>query len=151
MIYIFSLILGLMSSHAAPRGQALIEEYGRLKTKVLKLKPEFEVGGLLKGKDYGDYKLLWRFAEQKGEHEVIRLLRSKADGHQDFEIAFHVSSEIVPGRLVIRRFVGPASSGWRADTVDAFSGEDLGTQGTETPFLDSRDVQILKDWELDSQ
>lgn len=136
------------SAWGRPMGQILVNEYLRIKSTIAQLQPEFEVGGLLKGKSYGDYKLLWRFANVKGDHEVIRFYREKTGGSQDFEVAYHVSTEIAPGRTVIRRFLGPAATGWRADTADVSTGEHLSTQGTDTPFLDERDQQIVKEWDL---
>ncbi|NJL24052.1 MAG: hypothetical protein HC902_01940 [Calothrix sp. SM1_5_4] len=52
----------------------------------------------------------------------------------------------MPGRMVIRRLVGPSSGAWRVDTVDAYTGEPLGSQGVKLPYLDSRDLEIMKIW-----
>ncbi len=115
---------------------------------VEKLEPEFVVGGYLKGKKYGDHELLWKLAGEPGEAEVIRIFRDK-EGMKSFEITFHHNDHIVKGREVIRRFVGPGISGWRNDTIDSQTLEYLGSQGARRPMLDSRDREILKQWDIE--
>lgn len=127
-------------------GKDLQSQYKKMHSIVSKLKAEFDVGGYLNGKSYGDYEVLWHLAEEPGEAEVIRIFRDKGAREQAFSITFHRNRAIVPGRTVIRRFVGPASTGWRNDTVDAETGAYLGHQGADDPNLDKRDQEILKQW-----
>jgi hypothetical protein len=135
------------SAHASPEiSQELKSEFERLRSTVSKLTPEYEVGGYLAGKRYGDHELLWHLAKTPGDPEVIRIYRDKGDSEQALDITFHHSAMIVRDRTVIRRFVGPAMTGWRGDTMDAATGEYLGSQGATQPLLDPRDRQILEQW-----
>lgn len=124
------------------------EEFLRLRTFVEKLQPEFTVGGYLNGKNYGDHQLFWHLSQEKGGNEVIRIFRYKGRNN-DFDVSFHRSMEIMPGRTVIRRFVGPGSSGWRNDTIDAATGEYLGSEGPSLPRMDVRELEILKQWDIE--
>jgi len=128
--------------------QRLQSEFSRLRELVTRLEPEFEVGGYLKGKSYGDHELLWRTSDTGTDAEVIRIYRDKGDKEQAFDVTFHRNDVIVRGRTVIRRFVGPASTGWRNDTIDAHTGEYLGSQGASAPRLDARDEAILRQWDI---
>lgn len=136
---------GTARSDRSDFGAEILAQYARMKSVASKLKPEFDVGGYLNGKTYGDHELLWHLAEEPGEAEVIRIFREKPDG-QAFDITFHRNNAIVPGRTVIRRFVGPVKSGWRNDTVDANTGEYLGSQGQTEPEMDKRDQEIMRRW-----
>ncbi|NJL25244.1 MAG: hypothetical protein HC902_08730 [Calothrix sp. SM1_5_4] len=107
------------------------------------LKADAQVGGLLNSKSYGDHEILWPL---DGDIDVIRVFRDKKPAA--FEIVYHRGTHIVPGRTVIRRFVGPAQGAWRADTIDADTGEYLGTQGAQKPELDARDREIMKTWNV---
>lgn len=152
MIRIFSAVLTFLltiSTQAESlNGQQILNEYERIHQFVANAEPEFEVGGLLKGKQFGDYKLLWKIAKEKGDSEVIRIYRDKGQKEQAFEVSYFRNELIVPGKTVIRRFIGPASTGWRNDTVDFADGRYLGSQGTERPYLDQRDSEILAEWNI---
>lgn len=138
-----------LPAHASERiAWRLHSEYARLRALVEKLEPEFEVGGYLKGRRYGDHELLWRLAVDEGDSEVIRIFRDKA-GHESFDVTFHRNQAIVPGRTVIRRFVGPNPTGWRNDTIDAETREYLGSQGARRPRLDEREEEILRQWDIE--
>lgn len=127
-------------------GPEIQAQFQRLHSFVSALEPEFTVGGYLKGKSYGDHELLWHLATEPGEAEVIRVYREKGPSEQAFDITFHRNRAIVPGRIVIRRFVGPESTGWRNDTVDEETGDYLGMQGEVNPAVDARDQAILRKW-----
>lgn len=129
-------------------GQRIDSEFQRLKALAGSLEPEFEVGGYLKGKRYGDHELLWHLAEEEGDAEVIRIYRDKP-GHESFDVTFHRNQAIVPGRTVIRRFVGPNPTGWRNDTIDAGTLEYLGSQGTRRPRMDAAEEAILRKWDIE--
>lgn len=127
----------------------LVKEYARLRAIAVATTPDSLVGGYLKSKSFGDHKLLWKLAEEPGDNEVIRIYRPKGQGVPPMDVTFHFSRFIVEERTVIRRFVGPSTTGWRNDTVDASTGEYLGSQGATKPALDSRDREILKTWDIE--
>ena len=138
-----------VTAHATePRAQRLNQEFTRLRAFVQTLEAEFEVGGYLKGKSYGDHELLWHLGEETGDSEVIRIYRDKP-GHESFDVTFHRNQAIAPGRTVIRRFVGPNPTGWRNDTIDADTLEYLGSQGTSRPRLDQAEEAILRKWDIE--
>ncbi len=141
--------LSLTTSASSSIGEKLRSEFLFMKKTVENLEPEFMVGGYLKGKKYGDYELLWHLGETPEDMDTIRIFREKADGQAPFDVSFIRTNHIVPGRNVIRRFVGPAISGWRNDTIDEETGEYLGPQGVKYPSLDERDQEILKIWNLE--
>lgn len=128
--------------------RTLQDEFHRLYDLAAKTEPEFEVGGFLNGKSYGDHELLWRLADEPGEYDVIRIFRDK-EGSNSFDVTFYRADHIVPGVTVLRRFVGPGISGWRNDTIDYKTGEYLGSQGARRPALDARDREILKKWKIE--
>jgi len=144
------LLLSGQKVHANSKeiSHTIISEYARLRKIVADLQPDSEVAGYLKAKEYGDHKLLWRISDKKGDNELIRIYRDKGPKQQAFVVDYFFSDAIADGRRVTRRFVGPAETGWRNDTVDFDSGSYLGRQGSSNPFLDSRDLEILKNWEI---
>ncbi len=127
----------------------LANEYARLRARVEATVPDSLVGGYLKSKSFGDHQLLWKLAEEPGDTEVLRIFRPKGPGVPALDVTFHFSRYIVRDRTVIRRFVGPSTTGWRNDTVDVESGEYLGSQGATHPVLDLRDREILKTWDIE--
>lgn len=149
---IFTLMLAFLPTFALAEtdiGDRLRAEYQTLRAFVSKLEPDFEVAGYLLGKSYGDHEILWHLEEDPNESEMIRILRDKGDKEQAFSISFHTGTHIVRDHHVIRRFVGPDMTGWRNDTADSSSGEYFGTQGTRRPSLDTRDREILRDWDIE--
>jgi hypothetical protein len=146
------LVSTLAGATVSDEGQKIMTEFTNLRAQVLAMKPDGEVGGYLKSKSFGDHEVLWRLSDVEGEAEVIRIYREKralkGSTTQDFVVAFHKGGHIEPGRVVIRRFYGPAQTGWRNDTVDVQTGEYLGRQGTTQPLLDERDMAIMAKWDL---
>lgn len=129
--------------------QILNQEYQKFYSLVEKLQPDALVGGLLKSKKFNDHEILWKLAESENDYTVIRIYREHNDGSEDFAITYYYARHIVPGTLVIRRFIGPAvGSGWRNDTVDLESGDYLGSQGQVAPVLNSRDQELLTLWSI---
>ncbi|MCB0422391.1 MAG: hypothetical protein KDD61_15435 [Bdellovibrionales bacterium] len=129
------------------KSQVLLYEYYQLRQFVQTLKPDYEVGGYYQAKDYGDYLLMWRLIEDPQGHESIRIYRERKDSSRtNFAITYHRSSEIVPGSIVVRRFVGPEPYGWRNDTVNLQTGEYIGAQGMTYPDLKKAEKNILKTW-----
>jgi hypothetical protein len=126
--------------------QRIQEEFSRIYAVAEAAEAEYTVGGFMEGKSYGDHELLWRLGSENGGYDIIRIYRDKGDRQQSLGISYYRARHIVPGRTVIRRFVGPDISGWRNDTIDADTGEYLGSQGARQPSLDRRDRQILKKW-----
>ena len=125
-------------------GQEMTIEFNSLYKIAKTLIPDSEVGGFLKEKNYGDHVLLWRLADEPDEYDIIRIYRPK----NGFDVTFYRANHIVPGRWVIRRFIGPSQAGWRNDTIDLDTGEYLGYQGTRFPRLDSRDQEIIDMWQI---
>ncbi len=144
-----SLFFSWTATASTEIGQRVQGEFSRLRAVVSQLTPEFQVGGYLNGKSYGDHEILWALSEDPSRSEVIRIYREKGANEQPMVVSFHRSTLIAPGRTVIRRFVGPGLTGWRNDTVDVDSGEYLGSQGNESPLLDARDREILKKWDIE--
>lgn len=148
MFAVLTLALALAASDRAAAADTfpnIRNEFSRLYEKVQKLRPESTVGGLLKSKSYGDHELLWHLDDEPGGYDVIRIYREKKDSSA-FEIAYFRGTHLIPGRNVIRRFYGPVGSGWRNDTVDAETGQYLGSQGAREPNMDARDRQIMRKW-----
>lgn len=142
--FILALMLTAFTARAES-GSEIRSQYFQLRKTVEGLKPEYDVGGYLSGKRFGDHEILWHLAEELGDAEVIRIYREKK-GDQAFNITFHRNNALVPGRRAIRRFVGPERSGWRNDTIDEDTEEYLGSQGEEEPRMDARDRAIMKRW-----
>lgn len=146
-LILFSLSMNASASNFTTPEEAglqIRQEFDGLYQYVQNLEPEYEVGGMLKAKEYGDHKLLWDLADEPGETDVIRIYRSKGRG--DFNVTYHRTHQIIEGKIVIRRFVGPLISGWRNDTIDAHTNEYLGAQGVFAPDLDQRDTEIMEKW-----
>lgn len=131
------------SSDVAKRVQM---EFHALRNQVSQWEPEYSVGEYMYGKQFGDHEVLWRLSEKAGDSEVIRIYRNKGKNKDAFAVTFHYGTHIVDNHTVIRRFFGPAQLGWRNDTVDAVTGEYLGSQGMSTPALDKRDHEIMRMW-----
>lgn len=135
----------LASSEIAAR---IRTEYKQLRALVASWEPEYVVGGYMNGKDFGDHEILWRLGEEEGDAEVIRIYRDKGEGKESFSVTFHFGDHMIDGHTIIRRFIGPSFRGWRNDSVDAVTGEYLGSQGIDRPALDRRDREILRKWKI---
>lgn len=124
----------------------LTEEWTRLRAHVENLEPEGDIGGYMNFKTYGKVTLLWRLSEDGTDNEVIRFYKNrKGDGH--FAITYHKSDDIIDGKTVIRRFIGPEPGGWINHTIDYHTGEYLQRQGY-FPELFGDEYKLMKEWNI---
>lgn len=127
-------------------GETLREEWQEYRSMVDTLSADGDVGGYMLFKTYGDMVLLWRTSEGSLDNEVIRFYMMRSLG-TSFAVTYHKSNLIVPGKVVLRRFIGPEPTGWINHTIDYDSGEYLGSQGV-TPTLTSREKKMLNEWSI---
>lgn len=123
-----------------------MKEWSNFRTLVDTLEADGDVGGYMDFKKYGEMTLLWRTSDNTNDNEVIRFFRTRP-GHQSFAVTYHKSHIIVPGKVVLRRFIGPEPTGWINHTIDFETGEYLGRQGF-TPSLTKAEKKLLKDWDI---
>ncbi|MCM2282951.1 MAG: hypothetical protein NDI61_14010 [Bdellovibrionaceae bacterium] len=150
--FILTLALGLLlplSSNAMDaRADVLETEFQRLYEYVQNLPHDGMVGGFMKYKKVQNHLILWELAYNVHGDDVIRLFNEHKDGTDSFAVSYYRSKSIIPGRTVIRRFVGPSVIGWRNDTMDVLSGEYLGTQGFPVPRMTAEDKKLLQRWKV---
>lgn len=146
---VMSLFVSLMSGvvHAASsKAEVLAQEYERLKAYTSTAVPDSFVGGLMHAKKMQGYEILWDSKDFEVDgHDCIRLFKKQAPLRPDFAVTYYKSKFIFPERVVIRRFVGPDGKGWRAETIDLLTGEDLGPQGVVRK-LTEEEASILNEW-----
>lgn len=123
-------------------------EFHRLLDFVQVLPPDGQIGGFMNYKNIGTHTLLWDLGETSSDRTVIRIYSQHHDGTESFAVSYYRSRDIVPGRTVIRRFVGPIVTGWRNDTIDLETDKYLGTQGKAVPKMTDSDLKLLKMWKV---
>lgn len=126
--------------------QTLLKEWNTFRSLVETLSPDGDIGGYMDYKEYGETLLLWRVSQEPSSNEVIRFYRTRPNG-QSFAVTYHKSHIIAPGRVVLRRFIGPEPTGWINHTIDFLSGEYLGEQGFR-PSLSRSEQEFLEDWDI---
>ncbi len=95
-------------------------------------------------KNMRDFKFLWKIKDHDKESSIIKILREHTDGTPDFYVTYLVSTNIIKGRKVIRRFTGPEVEGmWRSDTIDFKTHEYLVREGVDQPKIDTDDFLLL--------
>ncbi len=124
--------------------ETLREEWQEYRLLVDSLSADGDVGGYMLFKNYGEMILLWRTSQGSQDNEVIRFYMMRSLG-TSFAVTYHKSNLIVPGKVVLRRFIGPEPTGWINHTIDYDSGEYLGSQGTQ-PSLTSREKKMMNEW-----
>lgn len=124
----------------------ILKEWKYFRAEVSTLEPQGDIGGYMLYREYGEMTLLWRTSESMDDNEVIRFFMYRNDGTV-FAVTYHRSDIIVPGRMVIRRFIGTEPTGWINHTVDYQTGDYLGSQGTGTE-LTKKEVALLKEWHI---
>lgn len=124
--------------------ETLKEEWQEYRLMVDSLKADGDVGGYMLFKTYGEMILLWRTSEGTEDNEVIRFYMMRSLG-VSFAVTYHKSNLIIPGKVVLRRFIGPEPTGWINHTIDYDSGEYLGSQGTH-PEITSREKKMMDEW-----
>ncbi len=129
---------------AADVTQVLQEEWSRFRAHVQTLTPDGDIGGT-PFKDYEGMTLLWDVSEDARDNEVIRFYMERSDSPDWFSVTYHKSHVIVPGKVVLRRFVGPEPTGWVNHTIDYHTGEYLGSQG-RSPNIRRNERTMMRDW-----
>ncbi len=124
--------------------KTLIKEWNTFRTQVDSIEPHGDIGGYMLYRDYQDMTLLWRTSSDVSENEVIRFFMERSNG-SNFVVTYHKSNIIVPGRIVLRRFVGTEPTGWINHTIDFTTGEYLGSQGQATEIM-SNEKRMMKEW-----
>ncbi len=144
--FLLILCLGLSQALAQTEvSQVLFQEWERFRTLVGTLEPEGQVGGVYNVRRYGRMELLWKVSADDRQNEVIRFFLDR-EGMGAFSVTYHKSRQIVPGRLVLRRFLGPEPTGWVGYTVDWETGAVLGRQGSSRPILNQDEEAMLREW-----
>lgn len=126
--------------------QILQKEWSQLRQVVENLEPDGKVGGYYEEKVYEGYSLMWKISDDPADNEVIRFYADRPDSNKAFTVTYHKSHAIVPGRVVIRRFLGTEPYGWKNHTIDYHTGEYLGTQGAWRPDVNEKEESILEQW-----
>lgn len=137
------LLISTITSVFANPG-TLMNEWKKFRAQVDTIQPQGDIGGYMLYREYGDMTLLWRTSSEAGENEVIRFFMERPDG-QVFAVTYHKSDIIMPGRVVLRRFVGTEPTGWINHTIDFETGEYIGSQGQE-PQLTKAEKKMMKEW-----
>lgn len=148
------LTLGLVfcfhsAAHAVDgRSVVLKTEFERFYSYVQTLRADGKVGSVMNYKKVGEYLVLWDLGKTPEDYDVIRLYNEHKDGTDAFAVSYYRSKQIVPGRTVIRRFVGPGIVGWRNDTMDLATGEYLGMQGVREPYMNNADRKLVQKYKI---
>jgi hypothetical protein len=124
--------------------KTLLKEWKTFRTQVDTLEAQGDIGGYMFFKEYGKMTLLWRTSNESGDNEVIRFFMPRANG-LDFAVTYHKSTVIVPGKVVLRRFVGTEPTGWINHTIDFNTGKFIGKQG-DAATLSAEEKQMMKEW-----
>lgn len=124
--------------------QTLMKEWTTFRAKVDTIEPRGDIGGYMLYRDYQDMTLLWRTSNDTADNEVIRFFMERSNG-ENFVVTYHKSDVIVPGKIVLRRFVGTEPTGWINHTIDFNTGEYLGSQG-QAPAIMTAEKKMMKEW-----
>jgi len=146
-IFLFAIVLSQVFTPLYSQDQkaeTLKSEWNRFRNEVETINPDGDIGGYMLYRDYQDMTLLWRTSFDPNENEVIRFFMKRDDGTV-FAVTYHKSDIIIPGRQVLRRFVGTEPTGWINHTIDFETNEYLGTQG-QRPQLTSSEKSMMKKW-----
>ncbi len=150
----FAAAFTLAATFSAPaqaadsRSLVLKQEFNKFYNYVQTLRPDGKVGNFMKYKKVGDFLVLWDLGKTPDDYDVIRLYNEHKDGTDSFVVSYYRSNQLVDGRTVIRRFVGPGIIGWRNDTVDAVTGEYLGMQGLRDPYMTEGDHKLVQHFKV---
>lgn len=147
LILCFVFIIGSPVFGQMDDGSAvLMSEWSKFRKMVETLEPDEEVAGYYKSKAFGDVLLMWRISEDSSDDEVIRFYVEREGEEKYFNVTYHKNKSIVPGRQVLRRFLGTEPSGWKNHTIDFNSGEYLGSQGAWRPDVSEKNMEVLNEW-----
>lgn len=149
MLFLIATVCWFLSSSAlaTPKAETLVSEYESLKQFTKKIIPDGQIGGLFNYKNYGDHQLLWDKNDYSVDgHDTVRILIDRKESQELVSVTYYYSDFLIADRTVLRRFVGPESKGWRADTIDAKTLEDIDTQGSETQRFTDSELKILRSY-----
>lgn len=124
--------------------KTILKEWKTFRSQVDVLEPHGDIGGYMLYRDYQDMTLLWLTSPDANDNEVIRFFMERTNG-DIFAVTYHRSHIIVPGRVVLRRFVGREPTGWINHTIDMNTGDYLGSQG-QKPELTASEKKMMKEW-----
>lgn len=142
--FFITLLLLNQASASETISKTLMKEWTQFKSLVNELKPDGTIDGYTMYREYGEMTLLWETSEVFKDSERIRFFMLRNDG-TPFAITYHKNDYIDPGRVVLRRFIGPEPTGWINHTIDFGTGEYLGSQGNE-PELTKEEMKMIKKW-----
>lgn len=145
---VFLVLISLFSQSLANENisKTIMSEWKNFRTKVDTIEPQGDIGGYMLYREYGKVTLLWRTSSDSADNEVIRFFLPNPNG-LDFAVTYHKSDVIVPGKVVLRRFIGTEPTGWINHTVELGTGKYLGKQGVSSP-LSTEQQQLLKEWRI---
>ena len=145
-----ALICLFISVSAYGESKNLVEDYLELRSKVERIESDGPIGGFGESKQYPDYLLIWKLGDSadKASWEFIRFMVEGAEGEKNFQITYYLSTQIVPGSKVVRRFIGPDQTGWQNVTADYPSGKVIGHQGVSKPRMHPTLYKIIESWGL---
>jgi hypothetical protein len=135
----------------SPEALILIAEFTKLYNFVSTAKEDGRIDDFMKYKNMNGYEILWDLMTDGSEFDSIAIYRQGSENpshpsEREFAVAYYRSTQIIEGRNVIRRFVGPTVADWRNDTIDFETGEYLGSQGRPDPLVTKGDQAILDEW-----
>lgn len=147
-LFIFCFVsFGLHAFNHNVLSEKILSEYKEIEELTHQTEPDYLIAGFTRVKKIGDVKLIWLHAKKENQHQSIRLMKESRDGSM-FSVTYHRSSQIFPGRIVIRRFIGHDLGRWVNDTIDYHTGEYLGRQGS-IPFMNQEQINFLSDWRIE--
>jgi hypothetical protein len=132
---------------ASPKAEILLSEYESLKSLTKTLKSDGEIGGLFYVKNFSDHQLLWDKNDYTVDgHDTLRIFIENSSRQKIVTVTYYYSDYLIEGKTVLRRFLGDENKGWRADTADIKTMDDLETQGVKYPRLSSNELKIIKSY-----
>lgn len=146
IVFAFLVLFAVIGQAFADEGiaKSIMKEWRTFRAQVETIKPDGDIGGYMLYRDYQDMTLLWRISADPAENEVIRFFMQRPDGVV-FAVTYHKSDVIIPGRIVLRRFIGTEPTGWINHTIDFLTGDYIGSQG-QKPALTSQEKKMMSEW-----
>ena len=146
IIYSCFLFMVTPAQAVETKAETLKKEYSKLFDIVKNITPDYKIGKDYNVKDYGDDELIWRLAISDRDQDFVGIYDK---GRRDsFSVRFYRAKHFIPGRNVLRRFIGPVMIGWRSDTIDYNTNEYIRWEGVERPTLEPSELDFLKRWSI---
>ncbi len=142
--FLFLITIMGQASGSDAISKSLMKEWTTFRTQVDQIEPQGDIGGYMLYRDYADMTLLWRTSSDAADNEVIRFFMQRSNG-VIFAVTYHKSHVIMPGTVVLRRFVGGEPTGWINHTINFSTGEYIGSQGQQ-PTLTAQEKKMMKQW-----